>query len=52
MSYNLCILAKPVLRILNMAMKVRKSAYSDVTELDLKLYVFALCSSCAKAKAA
>lgn len=35
-----------------MAMKVRKSAYSDVTELDLKLYVFAFCSSCANAKAA
>lgn len=26
-------------RILNMAMKVRKPAYSDVTDLDLKLYV-------------
>lgn len=39
MCYNLCIQAKPVLRILNMAMKVRKSAYTDVTELDLKLYV-------------
>lgn len=52
MGYNSCVLAKPVLRILNMAMKVRKSAYSDVTELDLKLYVFALCSSSAKTKAA
>lgn len=25
-----------------MAMKVRKPAYSDVTDLDLKLYVFVL----------
>lgn len=29
------------LRILNMAMKVRRPEYSAVTELDLKLYVHA-----------
>lgn len=29
-----------------MAMKVRKPAYSDVTDLDLKLYVPALWNPC------
>ena len=39
-----------VFRILNMAMKVRKPAYSDVTELDVRLYVTPLspCSQCAR----
>lgn len=34
-----------------MAMKVRKPAYSDVTDLDLKLYVSGLCHPCASAEA-
>lgn len=34
-----------------MAMKVRKPAYSEVNDLDLKLYVFAPRILCAKAEA-
>lgn len=40
---RLYFVAKQVLRILNMTMKVRKPAYSDVIDLDLKLYVPAPC---------